>query len=229
MWADRHRRCRARGGPCWCVAGWCGAFRDVRRLVLVRPSVSVPCFGVAVCCGAPCCVVPCFAVLRRAGPCCVAARPAASRRVAPCRAVVCRAVPRRVASCCGVLCLGVPCRGAPPCGVPCCLVLCPGGSVEVSLARVVVRSAGRSVAGGWLGVAVGVGWLAGSVLWGSGCAARAGGSGRCPRGCPPWGPVLWSRVLWGSLPLALGAVAVSCSSSGACEVALAVAGVVAWR
>ena len=84
------------------------------------------------------------------------------------------------------------------------------------------------LAGGW-GVRLGVGWLAGSVLRGSGCAARAGGSGRCPRGCPPWGPVLWSRVLWGSLPLALGAAAVSSSSSGACVVALAVAGVVAWR
>ena len=156
------------------------------------------------------------------------------RRVAPCCAVVCRSVPRRVASCCGVLCFGVPCRGALHCGalrcgVPCCLVLCRGGSVEVSLACVVVRSADRSVAGWWLGGAVRCGWLAGSMLWGSGCAARAGGSGRCPRGCPPWGPVPWSRVLWGSRPLALGAVAVPLSSSGACEVALVAAGFVARR
>ena len=84
------------------------------------------------------------------------------------------------------------------------------------------------LAGGW-GVWLGVGWLAGPVLWGSWCAARAGGSGRCPRGCPPWGPVLWSRVIWRSLLQALGAVAAPSSSSGACEVALAVAGVVAWR
>ena len=84
------------------------------------------------------------------------------------------------------------------------------------------------LAGGW-GLRLGVGWLAGSSLWGSGCAARVGGSGRCPRGCPPWGPVLWSRVLWGSLPLALGAVAAPSSCSGACVVALAVARVVAWR
>ena len=114
------------------------------------------------------------------------------RRVAPCCAVVCRSVPRRVALCCGVLCFGVPCRGvlhcgALRCGVPCCLVLCPGGSVEVSLACVVVRSAGQSVAGWWLGGAVRCGWLAGSVLWGPGRAAGAGGSGRCPWGCPLWG------------------------------------------
>ena len=50
--------------------------------------------------------------------------------------------------------------------------------MEVSLACVVVRSAGRSVAGWWLGGAVRCGWLAGSVLWGLGRAARAGGSGR---------------------------------------------------
>ena len=41
------------------------------------------------------------------------------------------------------------------------------------------------------------------------------------------GPVPWSRVLWGSRRLALGAVAVPSSSSGACAVALVVAGVVA--
>ena len=50
--------------------------------------------------------------------------------------------------------------------------------MEVSLACVVVRSAGRSVAGWWLGGAVRCGCLAGSVLWGLGRAARAGGSGR---------------------------------------------------
>ena len=64
-------------------------------------------------------------------------------RVAPCCAVVCRSVPCCVASCSGVLCFGVPCRGAwhcgaPRCGVPCCLLLCRGGSVEGSLACVVV-------------------------------------------------------------------------------------------
>ena len=46
------------------------------------------------------------------------------------------------------------------------------------MACVVVRSAGRSVAGWWLGAAVRCGCLAGSVLWGLGRAARAGGSGR---------------------------------------------------
>ena len=109
--------------PCRCVAGWCGAFRDVRRLGWVRPSVSVPCFGVVACCGAPCCVLRCFTVVRRAGPSCVAVRAALSCCVAPCPAVVCRAVPRRAASCCGLCCLGVPRRGvlhggALRCGVP---------------------------------------------------------------------------------------------------------------
>ena len=139
-------------------------------------------------------------------------------------AVLCRSVPRRVASCCGALHCG-----ALRWGVPCCLVLCCGGSVEVSLACVVVQSAGRSVAGWWLGGAVRCGWLAGSVLWGPGRAAQAGGLGRCPSGCPPWGPVPWPRVLWGSRSLALVVVALPSSSSGACEVALVVAGVVAWR
>ena len=148
-------------------------------------------------------------------------------------AAVCRSVPRPVASCCGVLCFGVPCRGALhcgalPCGVPCCLVFCRGGSVEVSLACVVLRSAGQSVAGWWGGDAVRCGWLAGSVLWGPGRPVRGGGSGRCPWGCPPWGPMPWFRALWGSWSLAPGADAVPLSSSGACEVAHVVAGVVAW-
>ena len=140
-------------GARWPLGGVWGAgaapSEGVGWLVLVRPSVSVHCFEVVVCCGAPCCVVPCFAVLRRAGLCCVAVRPAGPRRVALCCAVVCRSLPCRVASCCGVLCLGASCRGALyhgalRCGVPCCPVLCHVGLVEVSVARVVVRSAGRT-------------------------------------------------------------------------------------
>ena len=120
-------------------------------------------------------------------------------------AVLCRSVPRRVASCCGVLRFGVRCPGVLHCGalrsgVPCCPALCRGGSVEVSLACAVVRSAGRSVAGWWRGGAVRCGWLAGSVLWGPGRAAWAGGSDRCPWGCPPLGPVPLSRVLWSPGP-----------------------------
>ena len=115
---------------------------------------------------------------------------------------------------------GAVCRG---------LALCRGASVEVSLACVVVWRAGRNVAGWWLGGAVRRWCLAGSMLWGPGRAARACGLGRCPWGCPPWGPVLWSRVLWGSRSLALVAVAVLSSSSGACEVALVAAAVVAWQ
>ena len=79
------------------------------------------------------------------------------------RAVLCRSVPRRVVSCCGALHCG-----ALWCSVACCLALCRGRSVEVSLACVVVRNAGRSVAGWWLGDAVRCGWLAGSALWGLG-------------------------------------------------------------
>ena len=91
------------------------------------------------------------------------------------RAVLC------FASCCGVMCFGVPCRcalhcGALPCVVPCCLVLCRGGSVGVSHACVVVQSAGRNVAGRWLGGAVRCGRHTGSMLWGPGRAARAGAS-----------------------------------------------------
>ena len=164
----------------------------------------------------------CGVLVRRSGVCGGLFRLVVQVRVS--RAVLCRSVPRRVPSCCGALD-----SGELRCGVPCYLVLCRGGSVEVSLACVVVRSAGRSVAGWWLGGAVRCGWLAGSLLWGPGRAARVGGSGRCPWGCPPWGPVPWSRVLWGSRSLALVAVAVPLSSSGAGEVALVAAGVVAWR
>ena len=82
---------------------------------------------------------------------------------------------------------------------------------------------------GGRGVRLGVAWLAGSVLRGSGRAAGAGGSGRYPPGCPPEAPVLWFRALWGSLPLVLGAVATPSSFSGACGVAFAVAGLFAWR
>ena len=138
-------------------------------------------------------------------PCCAALCRVASRR----------AVARGTVARCGALCGG--------------LVLRRGGSVEVSLACVVVRSAGQSVAGWWLGGAVRYGCLAGSVLCGIGCAARAGGSGRRPWGCPPWHCVPRSRVLWGFRSLALVAVPVPSSSSGACEVALVAAGVVAWR
>ena len=93
----------------------------------------------------------------------------------------------------------------------------------------------------WCGVRVRV-WLAG----GRGVRLGVGGSlGPCCGGLAvplglvgrvgvrgvalSGGPVPWSRVLWGSRPLDLGAVAVPSSSSGACEVALVVAGVVAWR
>ena len=156
----------------------------------------------------PGCAVACFGLSFRLGS------------VVPCCAALCRVAPRRAVAGCTVARCGAVCRG---------LALCRGGSVVVSLACVVVGSAGWSVAGWWLGGAVRCGCLAGSVLWGPGRAARAGGLGRRPWGCPPSGPVPWSRVLWGSQSLALVAVAVPSSPSGACEVALVAAGVVAWR
>ena len=133
-------------------------------------------------------------------PCCAAL----------CRVASCHALARRTVARCGAVCRGV--------------ALCRGGSVEVSLACVVVRIAGQSVAGWWPGGAVRCGCLAGSVLWGPGRAARACGSGRRPWGCPSLGPVPPSRVLRGSRSLVLVAVAVPSSSSGASEVALVAAG-----
>ena len=240
-------------------------FRGVRRLARFRPTVRVPCFGAVVCFGAPCCVVSCFAVLRRAGLCCVALRSALSCHAAPCCAVVCCDVAWLAAPCCaaprhvvlwcvmswGALswcvaqrCAAVRCAVLPrvvPCiALPWCVVgpfhcrsslgwgrrwfnwpvLWRGTRAEV------MCLAGRS------GARLGVVWLVSFVLRGSGCAVRVAGSGGCPRGCPPWGSVPWSRGLSGSLPLVLGVTAVSSSSSGACAVAcvvaVAAAGVVAW-
>ena len=78
-------------------------FRGMRRLARVRPSVSVPCFGAVVCFGAPCCVPPCFAVLRCAGLCCAAVCSALLCRAAPCRALVCCAVSWLAVLCCDAL------------------------------------------------------------------------------------------------------------------------------
>ena len=214
-----------------CVAGCRGSFWGVLSLDLVRPSVSVPCFVLwcavvrrAVSCRVlTCCVVLVHALLR-----CALLGRAVLRRAAPWCAALCCVASRRAVACCAFWCLVVLRCTVVHCGAVCRAPSCCA-MVEGSLARVVVRSAGRSVAGWWLGGAVRCGCLAGSVLWGSGCAARAAGWGRCPWGCPPWGPVPCSCVPWGSWSLALGAVAVPSSSSGACEVALVVARVVAWR
>ena len=216
---------------CQRVAGWCGSFRGVRWFDLVRPSVSVPCLVLwcavvrraASCPVLTCCVVLVCAVLR----CAVLGR-AVLRRAALWCAALCRIASCSAVACCALGFLAVLRCTVVRCGAVCCAASC-GAVVQVSLARVVVQSAGRTVAGWWLGGAVRCGCLAASVLWESGCAAQAGGLGRCPWGCRPWGPVPYSSVLWGSRSLALGAVAVPSSSSCACEVALVVAGVVAWR
>ena len=141
-----------------------------------------------------------------------------------CCATLCRVALRRAVARCTVAGCGAVLRG---------LALCRGGSVEVSLACVVVRSAGRSVAGWWLGVRLDVGVSLGPCCGGLGVplrlVGRVGRSRDGPWGCPPWGPVPSSRVLWGFRSLVLVAVAVPSSSSGTCEVALVAAGAVAWR
>ena len=116
-------------------------------------------------------VLVCGVVARRLPGCAVAGFGWSFRlgSVVSCCAALCRVASRLAVVRCSVVRCGAVCRG---------LAWCRGGSVEVSLACVVVRSAGRSVAGWWLGGAVRCGWLAGSVLWGLGRAARAGGSGR---------------------------------------------------
>ena len=217
---------------------------------LVRLAVS--------CCALPCCAVVVSAVLR----CALLCRPV-PRRVLPWCAVpwggwLRRAVPCRAVSCCGVSCRGVPSLGALHggalrCAMPFCPVWCrvsPCTGVRRALFSAVPAWGGvgtgytgpfwwcrtwaevMRLAGG-RGARLGVVWVSGSVLQGSGCAVRVVGSGGCPRGCPPWAPVRWSSVLWGSLPPVLGVVAVSSSSSGACTVACVVvldaARVIAWR
>ena len=116
-------------------------------------------------------VLVCGVLARRLPGCAVAGFVKSLRlgSVVSCCAALCRVASRRAVVRCTVA----------RCGVVCCgLAWCPGGSVEVSLVCVVVRSASRSVAGWWLGGAVRCGWLAGSVLRGLGRAARAAGSGR---------------------------------------------------
>ena len=184
---------------CRCVAGWCRSFRVVRWLDLVRPSVSVPCLvpwcvvvrRAALCRVLTCCVVLVCAVLRcdllgRAVFCRVAPWCAALFRVASHRAMACCAFGCLVVLRCTVVRCGAVCRAASRCAVVGRWRL----GWPVSWCGVRVRA---WLVGGW-GVRSG-GWLAGSVLRRPGCAARAGRSGRCLRGCPPWGPVPWSRVL----------------------------------
>ena len=92
--------------------------------------------------------------------------------------------------------------------------------------------AGVWLASGWgvrLGVGVSLGPCSGGLGVPLGLVGRVGQSRDGLWACPPWGPVPWSRVLSGLRSLVLGAAAVPSSSSGPCEVALVVAGVVAWR
>ena len=216
---------RAGAAPSGSCGGLVGLDPRLVSLALVFWCAVVRC--AASCRVSLCCVVLVRAVLR----CALLGRAVLRRAVLWC-AALCRVPSRRAVVCCVLGCLVVV-----QCTVVRCGAVCRAASCFAVLGdrRRLVRPVswcgvrvGVCLACGW-GMRLGVGWLAGSVLWRSACAARAGGSGRCPRGCPPWGLVPWSRVVWGSLPLALGAVAAPSSSSVACEVALALTGVVAWR
>ena len=74
-----------------------------------------------------------------------------------------------------------------------------------------------------LGLGVSLGPCCGGLGVPLGLVGRVGRSRDGPWGCPSWGPAPW---FWS---LVLVAVVVPSSSSGACEVALVAAGVVAWR
>ena len=132
---------------------------------------------------APCRVSPCCLVVVRAVLRCAPLGRAVLRRVVPWCGAPCRVASCRVMACCalGYVVL-VRCTVA-RCGAVCsaasfCAVVGRWRSVwPVSLCGVRV---GVWLADGW-GVRLRVGWLVGSVLWGSGCAARAGGSVRCPQ------------------------------------------------
>ena len=178
-----------------------------------------------------CLVSPCCVLLARAVFRCAVLCPAVLRRVVPWCAALCRVAPRRAVVCRVFCCLVVVRCTVVPCGAVCRAASCcpvPGRWWVVRPMPWCGVRVGVLLAGGW-GVHVGVEWLAGPVLRGFVCAARASGSGGCLRGCAPWRLVLWSRAFWGFLPLAPGAVAAPSSSSGACEEALAVPGVVAWQ
>ena len=141
--------------------------------------------------------------------------------------MLCRSVPRRVASCYGALHCG-----ALWCGVPWSRVVprwVSGGQPGLCRGAECGLECGWLVAGVRLGVGVSLGPCRGGSGVPLGLVGRVGRSRDGPCGCPSWGPVPWYRVLWGFRSLVLAAVAVPSSSSGACEVALVVAGVVAWR
>ena len=230
--ADRYCCCEARGGPLPACGGlmrflpgvcggfFCGTLAS-GSLVLVFWYAVVR--HTASCRDLPCCVVLVLAVLR-----CALLDRVVWRSVVPWCAALCRVASRCAVACCAlgrlvvVLCTALRCDAVCR-AAPCCAVVGWWRSVRpVSWCRVRV---GVWLAGGG-GVRLGAGWLCfGGLGELFGLVGRLGVHGVAP----PGGPVLWSCVLWGSWPLALGAVAVPSSFSGVCDVALAVAGVVAWR
>ena len=216
-----------------CVVGYCGGirwpwacffpFRDVRRLDLVRPTVSVPClvavvcFGVAVlCCAVLCCAVPRCSALCCAPPCSAVPCRAVSCRVVPCRGVVgrallcpsapCRAVLCRVAGCraalrCTVVCSAVVCSAVSCGAVLCCALLC-GGSI-VPLAQLGAASVPVRLVALLCGSRAQVKWLAGG-RWALFGVVRLAGS--VLRGVWVSRPVWWVRRVSVGLP-SLGACA----------------------
>ena len=190
---------------CRCVAGWCGSFRGVRWLDLVRPSVSVPllvlsCVVVrraASCRVLTCCVVLVCAVLR-----CALLGRAVLRRVAPWCATLCRVASRRAVACCALGCLVV------------CFVARCTASVRCAVAASCCAVVGRCRLV-WpvsrCGVRVGA-WLVG----GWGMRSGVGGSlGPCCGGlCVPLGPVGRVGVRGVALPGGLCRGPVSSGGSG---------------
>ena len=126
-----------------------------------------------------CCVSPCCIVLARAVLWCAVLCRAVLRRVMPWCAALCRVAPLRAMLCRVSGCLVMVRCTVVRCGAVCLAACwCPGVGRRW-LVRPVLWCEVRVrvwLAGGW-GMRLGVGWLAGPVLPGSRCAARAGGSG----------------------------------------------------
>ena len=185
------------GAPCCVVLCFVVLCRAGLCCVAVR-SVLLSC------CAAPCRAVVCLAVAWLAAPCYAAPRCVALCCVVWWGALSWCSARRCAAVRCAVLPRVVPCFAVPRCVVG--PFHCRSGVgwgrrwLDWPASWCGTRAEVMWLAGVW-GAPLGVVWLVGLVLRGSGWAVRPGGLGGRPRGCPPWGPAPWSRVLWGSLSL----------------------------
>ena len=150
---------RARAAPSGVFGGLAGLDPQSVSLALVLWCAVVRC--AAPCRVLPCCVLLLCAVLR-----CALLDRAVWRRVVLWCAAQCRVASRRAVVCCIVGCLVVV-----RCTVVRCSALCRAASCFAVVGRwmlvrpVVVRSAGRSVAGWWLGDAVRSPMILRGVVW----------------------------------------------------------------